>query len=94
MPSCIPSRPAWDGRTRSPPSLLNEFHAGTSQDNQISTPTGLAPNTPTIILDSPAAFILGNAPFSIGRVFERQYSFADRVDYVIGKHTLQFGFDY
>jgi hypothetical protein len=74
-------------------SVLNEFHASTSQDNQISTPTGLAPNTPTIILDSPAAFILGNAPFSVGRVFERQYSLADRVDYVIGKHTLQFGFD-
>jgi hypothetical protein len=74
-------------------SLLNEFHASTSQDNQISTPTGLAPNTPTIILDSPAAFVLGNAPFSVGRVFERQYSLADRIDYVIGKHTLQFGFD-
>ncbi len=74
-------------------SLLNEFHAGTSQDNQISTPTGSAPNTPTLILDSPSAFILGNAPFSVGRVFERQYSVADRIDYVIGKHTLQFGFD-
>ena len=74
--------------------LLNEFHAGTSQDNQIATPTGLAPNTPTVVLDSPAAFTLGNAPFSIGRVFERQYSLADRVDYVMGKHTLQFGFEY
>jgi hypothetical protein len=73
--------------------LLNEFHASTSQDNEISTPTGLAPNTPTLILDSPAAFVLGNAPFSVGRVFERQWSVADRVDYVIGKHTLQFGFD-
>jgi hypothetical protein len=73
--------------------LLNEFHVGTSQDNEISTPTGLAPNVPTLILDSPAAFILGNAPFSVGRVFERQYSLSDRVDYVIGKHTLQFGFD-
>jgi hypothetical protein len=76
------------------PRLLNEFHASTSQDNESATPTGLAPNTPTIILDSPAAFVLGNAPFSIGRVFERQYSLADRVDYVIGKHTLQFGFDF
>ena len=75
------------------PRLLNEFHAGTSQDNEISTPTGSAPNLPTLILDSPAAFILGNAPFSVGRVFERQYSVADRVDYVIGKHTLQFGID-
>ncbi len=73
--------------------LLNEFHASTSQDNQISTPTGLAPNTPTLILDSPAAFVFGNAPFSVGRVFERQYSVADRVDYVIGKHTLQFGIE-
>jgi hypothetical protein len=74
--------------------LLDEFHAGTAQDNQISTATGLAPNTPTLILDSPAAFTLGNAPFSVGRVFERQYSAADRVDYVIGRHTLQFGFDF
>ena len=76
------------------PRLLNEFHAGTSQDNEIATPTGLAPNAPTIILDSPAAFTLGNAAFSIGKVFERQSSLADRIDYVIGKHTLQFGFDF
>ncbi len=74
--------------------LLNEFHAGTSQDNEIATPTGLAPNSPTVILDSPAAFTLGNAAFSVGRVFERQYSLSDRMDYVIGKHTLQFGFDW
>jgi hypothetical protein len=74
--------------------LLNEFHASTSQDNEIATPTGLAPNTPTVVLDSPAAFILGNSAFSIGRVFERQYSLADRVDYVMGKHTLQSGFDF
>jgi hypothetical protein len=75
-------------------SLLNEFHASTSQDNEIATPTGLAPNTPTVVLDSPSAFTLGNSAFSIGRVFERQYSLADRIDYVIGKHTLQFGFDF
>jgi hypothetical protein len=76
------------------PNLLNEFHAGTSQDSETATPTGLAGNTPTVVLDSPSAFILGNAPFSIGGVFERQYSLSDRVDYVIGKHTLQFGFDF
>jgi len=74
--------------------LLNEFHASTSQDNELATPTGLAPNTPTVILDSPASFILGNDAFSIGRVFERQYSLSDRVDYVIGRHTLQIGFDF
>jgi len=74
--------------------FINEFHFGASDDNQISTPTGLATNTPTIIIDSPAAFTLGNAPFSIGRIFERQWSLADRMDYVIGKHTLQFGVDW
>ncbi len=74
--------------------LLNEFHAGTSQDNETATPTGLAPNSPTVILDSPAAFTLGNAPFSIGKVFERQYSLADRLNYIWGKHTLQFGFEW
>ena len=74
--------------------LLNEFHGGTSQDNEIASPSGLAPNTPTVILDSPAAFTMGNAAFSIGRVFERQYSLSDRVDYLIGKHTLQIGFDW
>jgi hypothetical protein len=73
--------------------LLNEFHAGTSQDNEVSTPSGLAPNTPTVILDSPA-FTLGNAAFSIGRVFERHYSLSERMDYLIGRHTLQFGFDW
>jgi len=74
--------------------LLNEFHAGGSDDNQIATPTGLVdPNLPTFLLESPAFFTLGNATFSVGRVFERQWSVADRVDYVIGKHTLQFGFD-
>jgi hypothetical protein len=73
--------------------LLNEFHFGASDDNQISTPTGLASNLPTLLLESPAFFTLGNAPFSLGRVFERQWSLGDRADYVIGKHTLQFGFD-
>jgi hypothetical protein len=74
--------------------VLNEFHAGASQDNEIATPSGLSPNQPTIVLDSPSQFTLGNAAFSVGRVFERQYSAADRVDLVMGKHTLQLGFDF
>lgn len=74
--------------------VLNELHAGASQDNEIATPSGLAPNQPTTILDSPSAFTLGNAAFSVGRVFERQYSAAERLDLVMGKHTLQLGFDF
>ena len=73
--------------------LLNEFHFGASDDNQISTPTASAANLPTILLESPTFFTLGNAPFSVGRVFERQWSVGDRIDWVVGKHTLQFGFD-
>jgi hypothetical protein len=73
--------------------LVHEFHAGMSDDNQISTPSGLAPGAPTIIIDNPS-FILGNAPFSVGRVFERQYSVAERIDETIGRHTLQIGFDF
>jgi len=82
------------------PKLLNEFHAATSQDNETATPTNLAPLSssptrlmPTVVIDNPS-FTMGNAAFSIGRVFERQYSLADRIDYVIGKHTLQFGVDW
>lgn len=74
--------------------LLNEFHVGTSEDNESATPSSSAANEPTVVLDSPAAFTLGNAPFSIGKVFERQYSTSDRIDYVIGRHTLQVGFDF
>jgi hypothetical protein len=82
------------------PRLLNEFHAATSQDNETATPTSLASQSssptglmPTVLIDNPS-FTMGNAAFSIGRVFERQYSVADRIDYVLGKHTLQFGFDW
>jgi len=74
--------------------LLNEFHAGGSSDNQFATPTGsLDPNLPTFVLANPNSFIFGNAGFSSGRVFEKQWGLADRVDYVFGKHTLQLGFD-
>jgi len=74
--------------------VLNEFHAGASRDNEIATPSGLSPNQPTVFLNTNNQFTLGNAAFSVGRVFERQYSAADRVDLVMGKHTLQFGFDF
>jgi hypothetical protein len=74
--------------------LLNEFHAGGSSDNQFATPTGLIdPSLPTFVLANPTQFIFGNAGFASGRVFEKQWGVADRLDYVIGKHTLQFGFD-
>jgi hypothetical protein len=77
------------------PNLLNEFHAGGSSDNQYTTPTGLIdPNLSTIQLANPTEFSIGNAGFASGRVYERQWGLADRVDYVVGRHTWQFGFDF
>jgi hypothetical protein len=74
--------------------LLNEFHLGTSTDNQFATPTGLIdPGLPTFVLANPTSFTFGNAGFSSGRVFERQWGLGDRLDYVIGKHTFQIGLD-
>ena len=46
--------------------LLNEFHGGTSQDNEIASPSGLAPNTPTVILDSPALLLWETPRFPLG----------------------------
>jgi hypothetical protein len=74
--------------------LLNQFHSGGSSDNQYATPTGLTdPSLPTFQLASPEEFTFGNAGFASGRVLERQWGLSDRIDYVWGKHTLQFGFD-
>ncbi len=77
------------------PHLLNELHAGASEDNEIATPTGLVPDSlPTFLLEAPAFFTLGNASFSTGRVYEQQTSVSDRVDLLLGRHTLQFGADF
>jgi Carboxypeptidase regulatory-like domain/TonB dependent receptor len=74
--------------------LLNEFHFGASSDNQFATPGGLIdPNLPTFVLANPTSFTFGNGGFSSGQVFEKQWGLADRLNRVIGKHTLQFGFD-
>jgi hypothetical protein len=74
--------------------LLNEFHFGASSDNQFATPTGLIdPSLPTFVLANPTSFTFGNAGFSSGQVFEKQWGLADRLNRVVGKHTLQFGFD-
>lgn len=74
--------------------LLNEFHFGASSDNQFATPTGLLdPALPTLVLANPTSFVFGNAGFSSGRVFEKQWGLADRLNHVFGRHTLQVGFD-
>jgi hypothetical protein len=73
-------------------SLLSEFHASFSRDDQYSTPTGLVdPALPSVVLSIPSNFEIGNAGFAGGRTNEAQWELAERLDYVRGKHFLKFG---
>jgi outer membrane receptor protein involved in Fe transport len=73
-------------------SLLSEFHASFSRDDQYSTPTGLvSPSLPSVVLSIPSNFELGNAGFAAGRTDEAQWELAERLDYIHGKHIFKFG---
>jgi Carboxypeptidase regulatory-like domain/TonB dependent receptor len=73
-------------------SLLSEFHASFSRDDQYSTPTGLVdPTLPSVVLSIPSNFEIGNAGFAAGRTNEAQWELAERLDYVRGKHFFKFG---
>ena len=77
------------------PTLLNEFHAAFTRDDQIATPSGLVdPNYPTVYLLSPEPFIMGNAGFAAGVTHEAQWELAEHVTWIKGRHELKFGFDF
>jgi Carboxypeptidase regulatory-like domain len=72
--------------------LLNEFHASFSRDDQYATATGLVnPSLPSVLLAIPSNFELGNAGFAGGRTNEAQWELGDRVDIVHGRHNFKFG---
>lgn len=76
-------------------SLLNEFHASFSRDDQYSTPTGLVdPKLPSILLNAPGTLQLGNAGFAGGRTNEAQWQLAERVNLLHGRHNLKFGVEF
>jgi hypothetical protein len=76
------------------PTLLGEFHAAFTRDDQIATPSGLVdPNYPTVYLLSPEPFILANAGFASGVTHEAQWELAQHFTFVRGKHELRFGAD-
>ncbi len=77
------------------PSLVNDVHASYLRDEQIESPSGLVdPNFPTVTIFSPEYFTLGNPGFSLGDTREYQWEFNDRMSWVVGRNTLDFGVDF
>lgn len=77
------------------PSLLNDFDAAFSRDEQIETPSGLtSASLGTIEIFSPGFLELGNPGFSSGDTKASEFQVNERVTYILGRHTLNVGFDY
>ncbi len=77
------------------PNLVNDFHASYLRDEQIGTPTGLIDTSlPLVTLLTPQFFQLGNETFGNYDTREYQWEFNDRVNYVVGKHNFDLGFDW
>jgi Carboxypeptidase regulatory-like domain/TonB dependent receptor-like, beta-barrel len=75
--------------------LLNDLHVSFLRDEQIGTPSGLIPaNVPTIYNFSRGFFALGNPTFALTDNKEFQWQVNERISYVTGRHTLDFGFDF
>jgi hypothetical protein len=75
--------------------LLNDFRVSYTRDEQLATPSGLIPSTvPQIALYSPQFMFLGNANYANADTVEEQWQINERVTYITGRHTLDFGFDY
>ncbi|MGH9726611.1 MAG: hypothetical protein ACRD41_16250, partial [Candidatus Acidiferrales bacterium] len=76
-------------------SFLNDASLGYLRDQQLETPSGIAPATlGQIEFFSPTFFELGNPTFSQGNNQESQWEINDHVTYITGRHTLNFGFDF
>ncbi len=77
------------------PTLLSDFHVSFARDQQLATPSGLIPSTlPEIELFSPQFMFLGNANYAVSDTKEYQWQINERMSYIIGRHTLDFGFDF
>jgi hypothetical protein len=77
------------------PNLLNDFHVSFLRDEQISTPSGLTPSSvPTIYNFAHGFFALGNPTFAVGDTKESQWEVGERIAFITGRHSLNFGFDY
>jgi hypothetical protein len=75
-------------------SIVNDTYASYARDEQLYSPSGLAPSptTPQIVLTTPSVFLLGNATFSYNNLREYQWQFADHLTYLRGKNQLDAGY--
>jgi hypothetical protein len=77
------------------PDLLNDLLVGYQRDKQLSSPSGLtSPNYGQFEMFSPSFFEIGNPTFSVGTTTVGEFQLNERVTYIVGRHTLNFGFDY
>ncbi len=77
------------------PNLVNDVHASYLRDEQIESPSGLVdPGFPTIDIFSPQFFTLGNPSYALGDTREYQWELNDRMNWVVGRNTLDFGVDF
>jgi len=77
------------------PALLSDFHVSFTRDEQEPTPSGLIPsNLPQVSLFSPQFMFLGNASYAVADTREYQWQINERISYIIGRHSLDFGFDF
>lgn len=77
------------------PTLLNDLHASFLRDEQIGTPSGLVnPSFPGVQFLFGGFFQVGNPTFSIADTKEFQWELGEQLNYVRGKHSLKFGFDF
>ncbi len=77
------------------PVLLNDFHASFARDEQLATPSGLIPSSlPQVALYSPQFMYLGNASYANADTREYQWQINERITWVKGRHSLDFGFDF
>ena len=76
-------------------SLVNDAYVSYGRDEQILTPSGLAPSptTPQIALTSPTYDLLGNFTSSYQNLREYQKQFADHLTYLHSKNQVEIGYD-
>jgi hypothetical protein len=72
-------------------SLVNDAHVSYSRDQQITTPSGLAPAgfQPSVRLTVPSTFTIGNSALSDLREYE--WAFSNRLNYLTGRHSFEAG---
>lgn len=77
------------------PNLLNSLLISYQRDKQLESPSGLTSTSiGSIEMYTPNFFEIGNPTFSVGTTTASQFQVNERVTYIVGRHTLNFGFSF